>query len=440
MATEEPEEGPVKTSEGAEKKERRLWPLALLLILTVLAGGGYYVLTGLTDTAHKMGSGADYDRLASKSHIYGGSAGSYRQLEVFADDSPAGAVAAGGKNSLSSLNPALTRTRDELVADATGRGGTGAAAPAGAGEEEITERAGMPAGSPEREPAMRGKLQSRGFSFPGKGGSGSRAGLPGGAAGFEGSGTLVGKGSAQRETRDGASKKGAKASVLDALKGTFKASLYGARVASQDAAKNWISRAFDAAPEAATAIEYDEKVRAKLDRVNPNSIPQFLRDQDLSADGARALADSKVSKPKLDKDATRDALDEDKDYQKKKMAQDFSNSMINGLFAGVSGTGNEGAGGSNTASVTDEDGGDGATVFADPEDEAAFNEVALDDYIATNGYGAECGCTPEAPCCCLPQNTVAQNCPMYGPFLPGDPCAAGFNTDTGVTGPISAGS
>ena len=44
---------------------------------------------------------------------------------------------------------------------------------------------------------------------------------------------------------------------MNALKSAFKANLYGARLSSQDAAKGWIAKSFDATPEAETSIEYD---------------------------------------------------------------------------------------------------------------------------------------------------------------------------------------
>jgi hypothetical protein len=59
----------------------------------------------------------------------------------------------------------------------------------------------------------------------------------------------------------------------------------------------------------------------------------------------------------------------------------------------------------------------------------------LEEWVTTEGYGAECGCTPEAPCCCLPPNYFdGQQCPMYGPFLPDDPCGAGFYSGGEIIG------
>jgi hypothetical protein len=427
---------PVSGAEKAQKKEKKLWPLALAVTLLVLGGGGFYALTGLKDTAHKLGSGHEYDQLAANSSIYDGKAVSQKQLDVFAGGEggeEAGGGAAAGE--AGRLNSALAREKGELV------GGSGSGSPAGAGWQQGAQDPGAADKAAPQSAQLAGsmaqKLQLKSNLSSGPGGSKSKS-AGGSTAGFEGSGTLVGKGSVQRETKDKTPKKAGKGSVLESLKGSFKASLYGARLSSQDSARGWISRAFDATEEASTAIEYDEKVKAKLDRVNPGAIPGFLRDQEVSAAEAKRLADSKVSKPKVDKEGTREALEEDKDYQQKKMAEDFASGMLNGLFAGVSGTGTDNAPpvspgpqeeeGPQSLTVTDHSQGYGG--FADPEDTQAVVEDELADWVNTNGYGAECGCTAAAPCCCLPQQTVANNCPMYGPFLPGDPCD--FTMNSGV--------
>ncbi len=409
---------------GAEKKEKRFWPLALVLVLFVLAGGGYYALTGMRQTAHQLGGGSDYDKLSANSEVYDGAAGNYRQLDVFAGGDAAGAAA--GASSASAgveagrINPALARTKEELLADARGKGASSASVVVGSEEEPDPAKPQRAAaqGVPEGD-SMAGKLGARGFSRGKQAPAGSKSAAPGSAVAFTGSGSAVGRGSVQSETAKGTPKQAGKGSVMDTLKGAFRATFYGARLASNDAARNWVSRAFDASEEASTAIEYDEKMRASLDRVNPGSIPNFLRDQDVTAAEAKRLADSDVSKPKLDKQGTFDALREDEDYQKKKLAKDFGGSMINGLFAGVSGTGSSG---------DDDD----RSAFSDPEDEETFGSLGLGEYMDSEGYGAECGCTASAPCCCLPQDYFSSvgsdtgNCPMYGPFLPDDPCAAAF--------------
>ncbi|MDD2806599.1 MAG: hypothetical protein PHV33_13690 [Elusimicrobiales bacterium] len=422
---------------GAEKKEKRFWPAALALMLLVLAGGGYYALTGLDDTAHKLGGGEDYDRLSANSDVYDGTA---RQAARGADFFPldeegarkAAYRAAGDPKDakLDRMNPAVVRTKEELLAAASGAGGSpDIPQPL----QDVHESKGVP---PEQQQSggMAEKLKNKAYFVAGPGGARSKGQSAGGnTAAFEGTGALAGRASVQRETGQAKPRQGAKGGVMDSLKGAFRATFYGARLSSQDSARSWVSRAFDASPEADTAIEYDEKMRSKLDRVNPDSIPSFLRDQDVTSAEAKRLATLEPGKPKLDKDGTYDALKKDSDYQKQKLASDFGSSMLNGMFAGISGTG-----GGNQPDPE---------VFSDPEDQSDFTSLGLGEYLESQGNGEECGCSAGAPCCCLPQDYFASlqdqggtNCPMYGPFLPNDPCGASFNTgDAGLGGSIVTG-
>ena len=206
--------------------------------------------------------------------------------------------------------------------------------------------------------------------------------------------------------------------------------LYGARLSSKDSAREWIARTFDGNQNSRNSLEYtSEEMKAKLDRINPDSIPKYLRDQSLDAASARSLGSSDVDKPDFDKDGTREALKGDKKYQSEKDQQDLAKALFNplGPFGGGSG-GKPGdpenpAGPTGLSVPTDSEGGAG--VYYDPEAEQTLNDIAIEDYVATEGYGAECGCTAAAPCCCLPPNTLDQQCPMYGPFQAGDPCGAG---------------
>lgn len=386
------EQEPVEQETAEEKKSKNYWWLSLGLILLLLAGGGYYALTGMRQAAHKLAGGSDYDQLSANSSIYDGGTGAAKNGNYFPlDEETAGPAAGGAKTDR--INSSLIRTREELVADASAARPAPTAAVKGEDGSSSAEASGAAQGA---QAAMGEKLQAR-ASFSGgamgsKGAKGSPLSSAGAAAAFQGNGTAVGKASEQRETRAGTPKKAGRGSVMESLKGAFRASFYGARLASQDSAKSWIARSFDGSPEATTAIEYDEKMRAKLDRVNPGAIPNFLREQDVSAAEAKRLTASDVSKPSMDKEATKEALAEDKDYQKKKLAKDFSSSMLNGLFAGVSGGGSP------------EGDDDGAGVFSDPEDERAILEEELQDWVDTNGFGGECGCSAEAPCCCMPNS------------------------------------
>ncbi|MEF3279374.1 MAG: hypothetical protein K6357_00170 [Elusimicrobiota bacterium] len=83
-------------------------------------------------------------------------------------------------------------------------------------------------------------------------------------------------------------------SAIELLKNTYKSTLYAARDASNDTARSWTAKAFDLTPDIKETIEYDEKLRAKLDRINPNSIPAFLKDPALDAESMRSLKASDV--------------------------------------------------------------------------------------------------------------------------------------------------
>lgn len=377
---------------AAEKKERKIWPAALGLTLFVLAGGGYYAMTGMRTTAHELGGGEDYDELAANSSVYDGMAGSRGaaggQAAFPLDEEEArreAAVPQAGR-----LNTALTSTKEELLSKASG----GAVhIPQASAEAEGGGGGAQP--RQQQQGVMAQKLQARAFLSSGPGAARSKGAAPAAGVVAFGNRTAVGQAAAQRDTTAAKPKQAAKGSVLDALKGTFKASFYGARLASHDAAKNWVARTFDGSPEATTAIEYDDKMRASLDRVNPGSIPNFLREQDVSVAEAKRLSDSAVARPELNKEATKESLANSQEVQRKKMIAGLGGGMLNGLFAGVSGTGSEGGEGE------DEGGGGGPGVFASEEDTEDLRDQEMQDWINTYGFGESCGCTQAAPCCCL---------------------------------------
>ncbi len=453
------EQEPEKEETPEEKKknkEKKFWLLSLGLILLLLSGGGFYAVTGMSKAAHKLGSGADYEQLSANSTIYDGKAGQAGNRDYFRqDEEGAWQQAAGGPSGGAAgdrVNPSLARTKEELAADAAGKRfaqGSGSSSGSSSGSPEgDSSSGGAPGAAPAGQGGMAEKLQARasmsGGAMGSKSAKGSVSGLPAGAPAFQGNGVAIGKASDQRETAKMSPKQAGRSSVLDAMKGSFKASLYGARLASKDAARGWTARAFDGSAEATTAIQYDEEMR-KLDKVNPDSIPGFLRDQDLSAEGAKSLTASNVAKPKFDKDGTKEALAADKDYQDKKQTDEFSSSMINNLFKGLPGTNSPGDDRAGPKPPGDDRAGprppDGPESFADPNDQPDVTAAGLADFVATEGFGGECGCTAEAPCCCMPQNTASQNCPLYGPFLPSDPCGAAMygGGDATTSGGVMAG-
>ena len=412
-AEQESAEEPEEEETAAGKKEKKFWLLSLGLILLLLVGGGFYAVTGMRQAAHKLGGGSDYDQLSANSSIYDGGAGAARNADYFPLDEDAAraqaAKAAGGGR----INAALIRTQAELVAEANGKRPVQETAAAAVQEENFQEERAAGTAAPAGQAAMAEKLQARAFLSGGAMGSrsakGSQAAAAGGTGAFQGNGTVVGRATAQRETKSSTPKGAGRGSVMEGLKSAFKASFYGARLSSQDSAKGWIARSFDGTAEATTAIEYEDKMRSKLDKVNPDSIPGFLREQDVSAAEAKTLTTSEVAKPKMDKEGTKEALAEDKAYQAKKLAKDFSGSMINGLFAGLNGDGptDDDKGGptdDDKGGPGGDDPGDMDLFFADPDDVQEITDGELQEWVDTNGFGGECGCTEEAPCCCLPNS------------------------------------
>jgi len=371
---------------GEEEKKRNYWWLSLGLMFLLLAGGGYYALTGMRQSANKLAGGSDYDQLSANSSVYDGGSAAVKNGNYFPLDEEAARAQTvpGGRSGR--LNTSLVRARGELAADASRAGPGGAASVQTAEYPPSAENA---ARSPAASGGMAEKLQARAFRSGGPGEKPSKSSSPavtiaplqGGAA------AVAIRASEQRETKGADPKQAGRGSVMESLKGAFKATFYGARLSSHDSAKTWIARSFDGAPEATTAIQYEEKMRTQLDKVNPDSIPGFLREQDVNAAEAKSLETPDVAKPKIDKEDTKEALAEDKKYQARKLANDFSGSMLNGLFAGISGTGSPGN-------------GDNPDEYADPDAPADLNGAGL--FNTGSGNGEECGCSAEAPCCCMP--------------------------------------
>ncbi|MFA6433156.1 MAG: hypothetical protein WCW52_00525 [Elusimicrobiales bacterium] len=382
----------------------------LALVLVFLSVGGFVAWVAMKNAADKLAGGGNYNQLSANSAAPGSgpAAKAEKEGEFFASE-----------EELAKADPALKKELLDGSAGASGAAAPGTAGPAGgAGTGDPSSGAGgFVAHSQAPRSGSDGKLLVKEITLGRLNGgrtSGtaelrpeetkgnaparlaqSKSGAPGGAAG------------------------GPKVSVMEALKSAFKANLYGARLASQDAARGWIAKTFDANSDAAYSLVYDEKVKAKLDRVDPRSIPKFLREQDLNASDARTLGVSAVGKPELDAEGTKESLKGDKDYQDKKASRSLAKALFTplGPFTGSGGAG-DGA-----SADKAESGG-----FADPDAAQTLQNIGLEDYVATEGYGAECGCTAKAPCCCLPPNSLnAQQCPEYGPFLPTDPCSPGYN-------------
>ncbi len=323
---------------GGKSKAR--WGFTLLLLLVFLAGGGFYALNSMKDAAQRLAEDANNAELTDDSLYSAAGRDGGGQDAVFVPEEksqPSQTAPAG-----SSLNPKLTPGWVKEISDERARAAASARVGGVPGEEQE-----------EQGQVPRGAAASSGHS-----GGGDKGGLQG-MTGFKsssrasntppvGSKVEMQPGSVasnivqtQKEAKAAAPRQAGKGGVMEALKGAFRASLYGARIASQDSAKSWISRAFDASEEPGSAIEYNPKMKQELDVVNPNSIPKFLREQDISAAEAKTLTAAKVSKPEVDRDGTKQALKEDKDYQAKNLAKQATDGVLNGLFSGVANDGSD---------------------------------------------------------------------------------------------------
>ena len=116
--------------------------------------------------------------------------------------------------------------------------------------------------------------------------------------------------------------------AIGLLRSTFKTTIMAAKDASNDTARAWTARAFDSSPHINQTIQYDEKLRASLDRINPNSIPAFLKDPSLDAENMKSLKAPEVAGLSKEEDENTD--DKEKNNKYKDLLSSLSN--INPLF------------------------------------------------------------------------------------------------------------
>jgi hypothetical protein len=131
-------------------------------------------------------------------------------------------------------------------------------------------------------------------------------------------------------------------SALDMLKNTYKTTLYAARDASNDTARHWTAKAFEGAANIKATIQYDEKLRSKIDRINPNSIPYYLKDEGMDPK-YNSLKPSDVPNPIAKKD---DKASETSKEEVKKMIEDMASGVIPKATSG------SGSGESNSDSIS----------------------------------------------------------------------------------------
>jgi len=419
--------------------------VSVVLVMAFLAVGGFVAWFIMKNAAHKLVGGDKYAQLSANSASYGAGARAEQEPGFFVSEEELAKADPKLRKELLAASGGSPAGSGAASTSMTGSGGGAAGGGGSAGDEDISGGSGgSGTGAAAHGAALEGKLGAR----AGGGAAQSKGGAASKPSDFrqEGGASVASIKSMQSDTgKPGGQGSGPKTSVLSALRNAFKANLYGARLASNDAARGWVAKTFDANADSRYSLEYDEKMKAKLDRINPDSIPKYLKEQSLDAESAKSLGASEVEKPDFDKDGTKDALKGDKKYQAEKDSKDLAKALFNPLGPfGSSGGGSTDPGGQDTdpadtgrgPKVTGVDGGAG--IYNDPEATQTLNDIAIEDYVATEGFGAECGCTAEAPCCCLPPqpDTGNQTCPMYGPFLPNDPCGAAIYGPTGDFPPI----
>jgi hypothetical protein len=401
------------TENKIKKNSKSSWALQLSFLFVFLIGGGFYAFINMNKEAHKLVGGDKYADM-SESKSYNSEVSSSKGNFFFSQEEPLSEEVAVNKNSASASSPSASLNKVKL-------GGTSSKMSGLAGEsrdgESKTENS-MDRKSSSEKKDLSNNLKKRlalkkSRVYSGKGGTPKT------------SGNFIGTSKGDVSLKDGegtTAKKGVtatkgKTSVMDALKKTWKTGIYGARDASKDKARGWIAQAFDNNVSSRYSLEYDENVKRQLDRIDPKSIPDYLRDQDVSKSSAKSLGIKKVDAPKLDVEATEKALAADTKYQAAKLANEASDGMLNSLFSGM----DFGAGESPVNqdivgdALEDEDKSspEEMYVMSDPEEELdLFDEEMMD--FGGDGCGEECGCTCEGPCCCLPPDY------FNDPTLPGD--------------------
>jgi hypothetical protein len=417
------------------KPSRKNKNAGLLLLLVFLLGSGGVAWFFMKKAAYNLAGDKRTDRVTDDSSasgigVAGGQSFSASDEEQTADGSSLkrarlAAVSGFGKSSRSGIGGGGAYSGggadEDTAADSGGGAGDSGAASGGAPGGNVAPR-GRPSGGKKDVPAAK------------------TAGL---AADSGGLASVV---AVQSQAPAGAAVKGGKVSVMEALKGAFKANLMSARLASHDAARMWVAKTFDGNRDSPLSLAYTEKMKSQLDRINPDSIPGYLRQQSLDGTSARSLGVSKVQMPEFDRAGTQEALQADWNYQQKKMTQEIITAMFKpmGPFdagkrndaetaaaSGLDGSrlGAESMGGSGLSwdapidmpaatpkpavdvplemskpVIAPASGPKASAYQLSPEDQQTLKTDAAQELATTPSvnYGAECGCTAKVPCCCLP--------------------------------------
>lgn len=334
------------------------WWLQIFFVFLFLLGGGIYVWLGANRAAHRL-TGRDSRDFLSDSRMYKSegnlSPGAYGVFPPDdSDEYPSGQdIPSGLIPPMGGLKKSITSRGRDLQSRGSATDDSAGKAPSAAGRKG------------GQAPAMHAKQ-----ALPGM--RGRRGGTAGQGVGLKR--ILIGPDGRQEAVlrtgaADGASgRKGGTGSVLDSLKTAWKMTFRGARDASRDTAHNWIARGFDFVPESDTAMDYPENVKKSLDRIDPNSIPHYLRDQSLSMAAAKSLRASEVGQPVEDEDA----MLKDPKYIAMKAAEKITQGLMNPLMFGW--LPSVGGDDSPAEQVPDD-----VLPMTDPNEDPSMDELSLDN-------------------------------------------------------------
>lgn len=305
-----------------------LWRIQVVFFLLFLAAAGVYSWFAMRPAACRLAGGPSEDssagsRLYENADEYAGREGGFFQGQGKAEEQPA-------EKDIRSGLAGPVGTLEEIGISGKSDGSSASSA------EPVAGKSAEAGQSPYKGSVVSGgnpRMTLGGLPLP-QGNSGTGSSSRSLDSMGEGLKSRVSAG--QEGGRGAGASSGREGSVLDGLKRAWKNGVYGSREASLDTAHDWTAKSFDAVPSNSSSLEYSEKVRNSLDRVNPASIPNYLREFELSA--APSLSAAKV-----------DGLEEsgrgkDSNSQARQLAEMMmSQGLMNPLFGGISG-GSYGAG------------------------------------------------------------------------------------------------
>lgn len=257
----------------AKKNNSALYrALILILLFIFLLGGGYYLAIISKDSAHRIGGGNDYERMAKNSDDYNSTVQTKDGASAFFDKNDISNMQKSDMSAEEMNNKLLHAGVREKAKENLSKGSSLSMASSIASERIDNTNAAF-FETQVQLGSLSGAIADNSFS------SGNYKAK------------LV---NAEKPQEEAAAEADVESGLLGALKGALRNSILGKRSASKDTAKDWIAKSFDGNAAAEYAIQYDEKMRHDLDYLDPKSMPQFLRQQEQDLDEGKKVDNSNV--------------------------------------------------------------------------------------------------------------------------------------------------